>query len=92
MHATTQDSDTPSCTVTMFHISTASNVSHFPRSLRTGLLVPIWRVRKPGSERYSDLLKVTEQELVNLSPTSTWGPLHSPTNAWEQGPLFLTPL
>lgn len=51
------------------HMPVASNTVHFVHPWRTGLyFVSVRQTKKVGSERSSDLLKVTQQAMVNLPP------------------------
>lgn len=68
----------PSCTINtlhpdpfmfLVHMSVASKTVHFTHPSRTALyFVSVRQTKKVGSERSSDLLKVTQQAMVNLPP------------------------
>lgn len=60
---------TPDPFMFLVHMSVASNTVHFTHPSRTALyFVSVRQTKKVGSERSSDLLKVTQQAMVNLPP------------------------
>lgn len=69
--SSTMTHSTPDPIVPSVHMSTASNTDYFAQPWRTGLhLVSFGQMRKVGSERSSELLKVTQQVTFLLSFTA----------------------